>query len=273
MEDVAALGGCIRLDELHLAFTRVADISGLGSCTALSMLDLGFSQVDDITALAACIGLQRLNLNYCTKVCRSRRIETAPVSPEHFDRTSPRLFAARSSSSTTDLIPLCPRMRALANSQVADVSALAACTRLNILDLSHTPVEDISGLGFCERLQSLSLQATPVANVTPLGRLTRLEALNLRETKVADISALETCSRLSTLDLVETLIMDVSPLAPNRSDLMDAGLGEKGDGPSAVLPAMPLDRPDRTNTMLDGIHINYLELGPGRHALLRELQV
>ena len=272
MEDIAALGGCIRLDELHLAFTRVADISGLGSCTALSMLDLGFSQVDDITALAACVGLRRLNLNR-TKVCRSRRVETAPVSPEHFDRTSPRLFAARPSSSTTDLIPLYLRMRVLANSQVADVSALAACTRLNILDLSHTPVEDISGLGFCERLQSLALQVTPVANVTPLGRLTRLEALNLRETKVADISALETCSRLSTLDLVKTLIMDVSPLAPSRSDLMDAGPGDMGDGQSAVLPAMPLDRPDRTNTMLDGIHINYLELGPGPHALLRELQV
>ena len=126
-------------------------------------------------------------------------------------------------------------------------------------------------------LQSLSLQGSvSVADVTALGRLTRLEALNLRGcARVTDIRALETCSRLSTLDLVETNIMDVSSLAPNRSDLAGAGLGRRADVQSTLLPAKPLDRPDfgPPRPMLDWIGIDYLELGPGPHTFLRELQV
>ena len=74
----------------------------------------------------------------------------------------------------------------LDNTQVSDVSPLAACTALERLYLNNTPVSDLSPLAACTALKSLYLVNTPVSDVSPLAACKSLEWLDLDKTPVAE---------------------------------------------------------------------------------------
>ena len=99
------------------------------------------------------------------------------------------------------------------NTQVSDVSALAALTNLQQLDLSGTQVSDVSALAALTNLQQLDLSGTQVSDVSALAALTNLQQLNLSYTQVSDVSVLVALTNLQQLNLWNTQVSDVSALA------------------------------------------------------------
>ena len=81
------------------------------------------------------------------------------------------------------------------------------------LDLLYTLVEDISALATCVNLTLLNISNTRVADISALATCVKLTILVLSYTRVADISPLASCTKLECLYLYNTPITDVTPLA------------------------------------------------------------
>ncbi|SFI92332.1 leucine-rich repeat domain-containing protein [Jannaschia pohangensis] len=97
--------------------------------------------------------------------------------------------------------------------KMADISALAALTQIEILSLSTTEVRDFSVLSSLSKLSHLIMFGTPVIDITPLSSLSALEELDLADTQVSDISGLSGLSALRRLRLSDTQVSDISGLS------------------------------------------------------------
>ena len=119
------------------------------------------------------------------------------------------------------------------NCTIEDISALAACTNLEHMNLSGTGVIDISVLAACTHLEHLDLRNTFVIDISALAECTNLKHLNLSGTDVIDISALAECTNLEHLDLYITAIVDISALAActhlDHLDLYDTDVDDISD--------------------------------------------
>ena len=62
----------------------------------------------------------------------------------------------------------------LDNTQVSDLSPLAALHQLEVLELNNTPVSDLSPLAALHQLERLELHNTQVSDYSPLAHLTEL---------------------------------------------------------------------------------------------------
>lgn len=110
----------------------------------------------------------------------------------------------------------CPKLESLnlyQASKISDISALAACKKLRILDLGFTQVNDLSALAACEELTRLNFSYTKVESISALAACKKLIYLNLYCTQVSDVSALEACEELESLDLSCTQVRGISALS------------------------------------------------------------
>lgn len=110
------------------------------------------------------------------------------------------------------------RLRHLSLSQCSllwDISAVAACTSLELLDLTGCGVEDITHLSNCVALHKLFLKRCCVRDISALAQCTALQHLDLSDNRsISDVSALAQCTALRHLDLSDNpSISDVSALA------------------------------------------------------------
>ena len=113
----------------------------------------------------------------------------------------------------------------LSETEVGDVSTLAALTNVEGLALGHTQVSDVSPLAELASLEGLVLSGTPVTDVTPLGGLTNLKRLWLSRTPITDVTPLAGLTNLEFLDLQHTQVSDVRTLVGLKS-LRYLALGE-----------------------------------------------
>lgn len=101
----------------------------------------------------------------------------------------------------------------LSYTQVSDIRALAALTGLQSLYLNRTRVSDISALSALTGLQTLNLNGTQVSDIRTLSALTGLQALYLSHTQVSDIRALSALTGLQGLNLISTQVSDIGALS------------------------------------------------------------
>ena len=67
-------------------------------------------------------------------------------------------------------------------------------------------MEDVSSLAGCREITVLQLKGTNVANVAPLANLANLRTLNVENTLVADVSPLTGLSHLRTVHLAGSCV-------------------------------------------------------------------
>lgn len=101
----------------------------------------------------------------------------------------------------------------LKGTQVADLTPLATLTTLRLLYLSDTQVTDFSAISTLTKLEHLSLDRTKVKNFNPLFSLKKLDGLYLENTLITDTAPLATLTALKTLDLDSTQINDLTFLS------------------------------------------------------------
>ncbi len=97
--------------------------------------------------------------------------------------------------------------------QIQDISALAAFKNLETLDLSFHHIADISPLSGLVKLTALSLGGNPVADITPLSALTSLRELKMFNCEASDYSMLSKLTNLEMLMLDHSSFEDASVLA------------------------------------------------------------
>ena len=187
--DISPLSELERVAFVNLSGTDVSDISALSNLKA--SLYLKDTKVEDLKPLANFEG-GRLNLE--GSLVRSLE----PLRTAKFTSSQPELN--------------------ISNTQVSDLSPLAAQKTLFSLSAENTPVQDISSLSKMKSLQRLSLSGTRVADLSPLRNLRYLTELRLNGTDIDDLSHLAGLFRLKTIDVSNTSIDKI----PNMKKL--AGL-------------------------------------------------
>lgn len=101
----------------------------------------------------------------------------------------------------------------LSNRSISDISPLAECTELEILNLAGNSISDISTLIDLPKLRSLSLENNNISDVSPLMSLTTLEYLNLSGNRISSVAALSELTALEELSLKGNRISDFSPIS------------------------------------------------------------
>ena len=110
--------------------------------------------------------------------------------------------------------PKLTRLR-IEESQLSDISALAALTGLTELNLKRNEVSDISALASLTNLTKLNLRWNQISDIAPLASLTSLTELDLGRNEISDVSPLAALTNLTELMLLQNQISDVSVLVEN----------------------------------------------------------
>ncbi len=103
------------------------------------------------------------------------------------------------------------------STQVSDLAPLAALLSLQSLYCSSTQVSDLAPLAALQSLQSLSCSYTKVSDLAPLAALQSLQALYCSSTQVSDLAPLAALQSLQSLDCSSTQVSDLAPLAALQS--------------------------------------------------------
>ena len=99
----------------------------------------------------------------------------------------------------------------LSDSQVSDLSPLAAMTAMTSLYLTNTLVNDLSPLAALTRLTDLFLSDTQVSDLSPLAAMTGMTVLTLSNTQVSDLWPLAAMPSLKVLEITGCPIIDLRP--------------------------------------------------------------
>ncbi len=102
------------------------------------------------------------------------------------------------------------------NFSLIDLTPLAACTKLQYLNLAHHFfIDDITPLSTCTELEHLDLSNTNIGNITALATCTKLQDLFLNECRtITTLAPLGMCTQLKHLELERaTCLADLNPLA------------------------------------------------------------
>ena len=246
LEDVSALAGCEKLTTLSLEDNAIEDISPLSGLRSLRALYLSGNSLGALEPLYGLDGLATLDI-------RGREITDEELEALQSELPGCTILTDEPIESveeitlggqtfTSDVTRL-----ELVGAGVTDISALAACTQLEYLDVSYNEIDSISVVAGMPNLRVLDFTDTNVSSLSPILALTKLEVLWLRNTKVTNISALSGHTSITELELSGNDIEDYSPL------LSLTGLG------SLILSDAGLEDSDleilKQMTWLDRLHI------------------
>ena len=246
LEDVSALAGCEKLTTLSLEDNAIEDISPLSGLRSLRALYLSGNSLGALEPLYGLDGLATLDI-------RGREITDEELEALQSELPGCTILTDEPIESveeitlggqtfTSDVTRL-----ELVGAGVTDISALAACTQLEYLDVSYNEIDSISVVAGMPNLRVLDFTETNVSSLSPILALTELEVLWLRNTKVTNISALSGHTSITELELSGNDVEDYSPLLSltglGTLILSDAGLE---DSDLEILKQM---------TWLDRLHI------------------
>ena len=246
LEDVSALAGCEKLTTLSLEDNAIEDISPLSGLRSLRALYLSGNSLGALEPLYGLDGLATLDI-------RGREITDEELEALQSELPGCTILTDEPIESveeitlggqtfTSDVTRL-----ELVGAGVTDISALAACTQLEYLDVSYNEIDSISVVAGMPNLRVLDFTDTNVSSLSPILALTKLEVLWLRNTKVTNISALSGHTSITELELSGNDVEDYSPLLSltglGTLILSDAGLE---DSDLEILKQM---------TWLDRLHI------------------
>ena len=102
----------------------------------------------------------------------------------------------------------------LADNPVSDLSPIANCTNLIIIDLWDTPnISDVSPLANLTKLEELRIKHSEIHDISSLVRLTNLIELQLYDVDVSDISAISGMTNLKRVRFRHTHVEDITPVS------------------------------------------------------------
>ena len=100
--------------------------------------------------------------------------------------------------------------------EVADLSPLAALTRLEKLGLALNPIEDLAPLAGLASLTQLRLASDLLRDLSPLAGMVNMSELNIDFCPIDDIGPLSGMSKMKRLAIIQSEVEDLSPLAGMR---------------------------------------------------------
>ena len=246
LEDVSALAGCEKLTTLSLEDNAIEDISPLSGLRSLRALYLSGNSLGALEPLYGLDGLATLDIrgreitDEALEALQSELPGCTILTDEPIESVEEITLGGQ--TFTSDVTRL-----ELVGAGITDISALAACTQLEYLDVSYNEIDSISVVAGMPNLRVLDFTDTNVSSLSPILALTELEVLWLRNTKVTNISALSGHTSITELELSGNDIEDYSPL------LSLTGLG------SLILSDAGLEDSDleilKQMTWLDYLHI------------------
>ena len=167
-EDIAPLAALTHLSFLSFDDSiGLTDISPLSACTALQFLECSGSRIRRLPLLAA-----SLHTMWC-----SRCPFLSDISALVACKALTYLFCTYSAIARLPPLPAGLTTLDICGTRCADLSALAACTGLQVLHCGKTPVQDLTPLATCSALQSLHCTDTRVDDLMPLLACSRLQYL------------------------------------------------------------------------------------------------
>lgn len=84
---------------------------------------------------------------------------------------------------------------------LADLSPLESCSKLEKIEIKNNSVSDISILGNLPNLSSVGINSNPVTDIQPLASLEKLRYLDICNVKISDASVLEKFGDFEYLDI------------------------------------------------------------------------
>lgn len=104
----------------------------------------------------------------------------------------------------------------LKNNDVVDLTPLARCYNLYVLDISKNKVVDISPLSKCTSLTYANLSNNRISDISSLSE-SRIRYLNLNSNHISNIECLRHNISIERILLSGNLIVDVSPMRDNTA--------------------------------------------------------
>ncbi len=262
VSDLSVLEFLPHLRELWLNKNPIKNLEPLRGLTELRRLGLAGTGIDDedLDCLMELSSLEELNLKDNRSISFEKLEALKKALPnctiEHDDvpetiRLGDREYACDAeqiqavSMNIDDLSGLaqCTKLRILnlGGNHITDLTPLRELTQLEELRLGGSSVSDLSPLSGLKSLQILDLKDNAVRTLTPLAGCTALRSLFLRSNDISDITTLAYLSELKTLDLSGNRIRDLSALY-TLTDLRTLDLSGNpltGDDILALKTALP----------------------------------
>ena len=181
-----------RLTELDAAERGIESLEGVESMPNLIRIDLRGNRVSDLEPLAELSRLQSVTL------CDNNIIDLNEVNLPALAQL-PELRELNLRNNRGPSHPETPDE----HERISDLTALAAFTMLERLDLRDNHIEDASPLAELERLRYLDLRDNRLGEneVSKLSRLSQLRHLDLRNNNLRDLSGIAELSALRYLNL------------------------------------------------------------------------
>lgn len=152
---------------------------------------------------------------FCQAVARHRRILLEDLVREEL-RKSSELNLVKSDITDAEFKGI-KQLRKLTtlyleDAAITEISPLASCKDLHIVDLSRTSVKDISALAKKVNLYTVMAKGSMIEDLSPLEDLPGLTFLDIPETPVSNLSPLSRVPHLHQLDISGCPVKDLSPL-------------------------------------------------------------
>lgn len=187
------LSGLDKLEMLSLQECDIPDISGVTGCPAYNMSFEG-TTVRDFTPLTNCDRLRSLTIALGREPAKIFGIAPESLYDFHL-KDNARMI------------------------QELDLSAMAACTGLRVVDIQGTACRNVDGLQKLTGLEQLYLfgmemlsDISGISNMKMLGTLSITNDKYSNYSQIADLSPIGECTNLRFLDFTSRMASDLSPL-------------------------------------------------------------
>ena len=251
--DRAAIGTLKNMESLSVSDCGISDLSFLSGLDRLTLLQVSDNAVRDLSPLSGLKKLKTLYIDnnpvasleplYGLTNLRTLSMKGIDVSEDQLAALKKALPDCHIYSDTPDAeekeITLGGRTFStdvtelnLGGLNITDISALAACKKLEKLDLRDNKITDISPLVELQNLKWLCIWSNEVEDVYPLLSLKELEYFDADSNKISDLSVLEYLPKLNELWLNNNPLESFEPLRTltglTRLGLAGTGLDDDG---------------------------------------------
>lgn len=199
----------VSLQEVNLAFNRLAHVGPLANLPHLASVDLSHNRLTTLPVFRAANNIRRLELNF------NRLRDLRWLGKQDFAALQ-ILSLAHNEITGIDTVPQLTELRELnlRGNRVSDIHFLRSLHGLEMLDLGSNAIADLTGIDAPGGLRRLFLDRNAIDDLDPLAGLADLEVLDIAHNHPESLEPLTSLVELQRLDLEHTETHELDILFP-----------------------------------------------------------